>query len=427
MHEAHEETKRPPLYSWHLAHGAQIGTFAGWTMPLWYPRGAVTEHRINITNAGMFDTSHMSAVAIGGPGAFDLLQLCFTKDLNACVGKKKAPLTPGRCVYGAFLDEQGWVIDDAIVYQIGTENYMTVVNACMGRAIERHLRAHTGGLEVNIADISETVGKFDLQGPLSAKILMKVLKDPENVLRDMAYFSFEGNFEAEPGSAETVLKDGTSILLSRTGYTGEFGFEVFVNRAHVSRVWDTIWHAGRDFGALPCGLAARDSLRTGACLPLSHQDIGPWPFINHPWSFALPYNEDCTAFTKKFIGDRVLELRDKAEHTYAFVGYDPRKVSIHDRAVVHDSRGNQIGIVLTCVSDMSIARYNGTIYSIASPAKPDNFKPRGLSCGFVKVRPRLVAGQEVELKDSRRRIKVMIVEDIRPDRSARCPIQQMMR
>ncbi len=427
MHEADEEAKKTPLYPWHLAHGAKMGTFAGWSMPLWYPSGGVTEHQINITNAGMFDTSHMSAVTISGPGSFDLLQLCFTKDLNACVGRNRAPLSPGRCVYGAYLDEQGWAIDDAIVYQTGTANYITVVNAGMGTIIADHLRAHAEGLEVSIAEMSETVGKIDLQGPLSAKALIKALRNPKNVLKDMAYFSFKGNFEAEPRSAETVLKDGTPILLSRTGYTGEFGFEIFVNREHVPRAWDTIWNAGRDLGVLPCGLAARDSLRTGACLPLSHQDIGPWPFINHPWFFALPYNENRTAFTKMFIGDRVLELRDKAEHTYAFVGYDPRKVSIHDRAVVLDSDGNEIGVVLTCVSDMSIARYNGAIYSMASPTKPDNFKARGLSCGFVKVRSRLVAGREVELKDNRRRIKVMIVEDIRPDRSARRPIQEMMR
>jgi aminomethyltransferase len=427
MQEAHAEANKTPLYHWHLAHGANMVTFAGWSMPLWYPSGAVAEHQINITNAGIFDTSHMSVVTIEGVGSFELLQLCFTKDLNACMGKNRAPLRPGQCVYGAYLNDEGWVIDDAIVYQMGLDNYMTVVNAGMGTAITDHLKIHVLGSNVRITDLTGNVGKIDLQGPMSVKVLMKLLQDPEKVLPDMAYFSFKGHFDAKSDTANTFLTDGTPILLSRTGYTGEFGFEIFVDRHHIVRVWELILLAGQDLGALPCGLAARDSLRTGACLPLSHQDIGPWPFINHPWSFALPCNENCIAFTKKFIGDRILAIREEAANTYAFVGYDPRKVSIHDPAVVLDARDNEIGVVLTCVSDMAIAWHDGRIYSMASPDKPENFKPRGLSCGFVKVKPRLVAGQEVRLKDSRREIKVMISDDIRPDRTAHCPMQQMMR
>ncbi|MGO9566811.1 MAG: aminomethyltransferase family protein [Desulfomonilaceae bacterium] len=427
MQEAHAEANKTPLYHWHLARGANMVTFAGWSMPLWYPSGAVTEHRINITNAGIFDTSHMSVLTISGAGSFDLLQLCFTKDLNACLGKNRAPLRPGRCVYGAYLDEEGWVIDDAIVYQLGPNNYMTVVNAGMGAAIAAHLKAHGQGSQVRITDLTGNVGKIDLQGPMSAKIMMKVLQNPDKVLPDMAYFSFKGRFDAKTDAADTFLNDGTPILLSRTGYTGELGFEIFVDPNSVVRVWELILHEGQDLGLLSCGLAARDSLRAGACLPLSHQDIGPWPFINHPWSFALPYNDQNAAFTKKFIGDKILAIREKAEHTYAFVGYDPRKVSIHDPAMVVDAGGREIGVVLTCVSDMSIARHNGEIYSMASADKPEDFKPRGLSCGFVKVNPRLFAGQEVRLIDSRREIKVVIADDVRPDRTARRPMQDMMR
>jgi glycine cleavage system T protein (aminomethyltransferase) len=402
-------------------------TFASWSMPLWYPSGAVAEHQINITNAGIFDTSHMSVVTIEGAGSFELLQLCFTKDLNACMGRNKAPLRPGQCVYGAYLNDEGWVIDDAIVYQTGLDNYITVVNASMGAAITDHLKIHVQGTNVRITDLSNNVGKIDLQGPLSAKVLMKVLQHPEKVLEDMEHFSFKGHFDAGSGTSDTFLADGSPILLSRTGYTGEFGFEIFVDRPDIVRIWELILCAGQNLGLLPCGLAARDSLRAGASLPLSHQDIGPWPFINHPWSSALPYNDDHTAFTKKFIGERILAIREEAEHTYAFVGYDPRKVLIHDPAVVLDARGNEIGVVLTCVSDMATARYDDKIYSMASPDKPENFKPRGLSCGFVKVKPRLVAGQEVHLKDSHREIKVMISADVRPDRTAHRPMQEMMR
>jgi aminomethyltransferase len=421
-----EEAKTTYLYDWHTAHGANMVEFAGWNMPLWYPSGAVAEHQVVVTSAGVFDTSHMAVVMIAGPGAFELLQLCFTKDLNACVGKNKTPLTPGRCVYGAYLDEQGGAIDDAIVYQIGPENYMTVVNAGMGGKVSERLRTHARGLNVRVTDLTARVGKMDIQGPQSARVLMRLLKDPETTLINMVYFSFKGHFDEGSPVADTFLREGTPILLSRTGYTGEFGFEIFVDPSKLTRVWEMILDAGADFGVIPCGLAARDSLRAGAALPLSHQDIGPWPFINHPWSFALPYNDDETAFTKGFIGECILKLRDRADHTYPFVGYDPRKVSLNDPAVVLDSGGKEIGVVSTCVSDMAIGRVGNRIYSIASPDKPEQFKPRGLCCGFVRVKSRPFPGQEVELKDNRRKIKVAIVDDIRPHRTARSPIHEMM-
>jgi len=401
-------------------------TFAGWSLPLWYPAGAVAEHQIAVITAGIFDTSHMSVVTIAGSGSLDLLQLTFTKDLRTCVGRNRAPLQPGKCVYGAFLNERGELIDDAIVYQTGKDDYMAVVNASMGAAITDHLIAHSQGADLRIADLTQKVGKMDLQGPISAKILMKVLKNPEVVLQDMAFFSFKGHLDGGFSGSDLFLADGTSILLSRTGYTGEFGFEIFIDPEQLVRVWEMILHAGEEMRLLPCGLAARDSLRAGACLPLSHQDIGAWPFINHPWPFALPYNGEGTAFTKKFIGDKILAFKEKAEYTYAFVGYDPRKVSASDPGIVLDSRGNEIGVVLTCVTDMAIGRHDGRVCSMASPDKPETFKPRGLSCGFVRVRSELAAGQEVELKDNRRRIKVTIVNDIRPDRTARRPIREMM-
>jgi len=423
----HKPQGRTPLYDWHVAHKAAMVEFAGWTMPIWYPSGAVAEHQAVIVNAGVFDTSHMSVVSVSGRGALDLLQLCFTKDLAACIGREKSPLRPGKSVYGAFLNEQGEVIDDAIVFQNSTDTFTVVVNAGMGSKVAAHLESHCDGTGVRIADLTGKVGKMDVQGPMSAKILLRVLKDGPDTLSNMTYFSFKGHYDEASSLADTFLQGNIPIMLSRTGYTGEFGFELFVSPERLVQVWETILLAGGDFGAVPCGLAARDSLRAGACLPLSHQDIGAWPFINHPWPFALPYNEDKTAFTKEFVGDRVLELREKAEHTYPFVGYDPRKVSVHDPAVVLGPGGKEIGVVLTCVADMSIARYDGRIFSMASPDRPADFRPRGLCCGFVRVKSRLSVGQEIELKDNRRQIKVTIVDDIRPDRTARRPMREMIR
>jgi aminomethyltransferase len=213
------------------------------------------------------------------------------------------------------------------------------------------------------------------------------------------------------------LLDGTPFILSRSGYTGEVGFEIFIKPEHTVKAWEAIMEAGRDLGLTPCGLASRDSLRTGAVLPLSHQDIGAWTYINHPWSFALPYNA-AGEFTKSFLGLDAIKKADNPDNTYAYAGFDLRKIDAHD-AVVLNTDGTEIGTVLTCATDMAIGRYEGEIYSSVSEQKPDGLKIRGLSCGFIKVRTELEPGTTLELKDNKRKIKVVIQRDIRPDRTAR--------
>jgi aminomethyltransferase len=421
-----QETKQTALHGWHTSHGANMANFGGYEMPLWYS-SAKDEHLAVLQHAGIFDTSHMAVLLLTGQGAHELLQLCFSNNLDACVGPAKKPLSNGRCVYGAFLDENGEVIDDSIVNKLSDSEYMVVVNAGMGGKIAEHLAVNKGDRQVTINDLTDMVGKIDVQGPMAAKILSQVLAAPEKVFDKFPYFTFKGHFVAVSPLADTVrLNDDTPILLSRTGYTGEFGFEIFVAPEQAVNTWEMICRAGEDFGLTACGLAARDSLRGGAVLPLSHQDIGNWPFIHHPWPFALAFNADQSGFTKAFIGDKALLSATSAAFTYPFVGADLRKVATADPAVVVDANGNEIGTVLTCVSDMGIGLHEGQIVSITSPDQPPNFKPRGLCCGFVKVNAALSPGTALQLKDNRRKIKVTIVEDIRPDRTARRPIREML-
>ncbi len=419
-------TKRTALHAWHIAQGAKMADFGGYEMPLWYS-SAKNEHLSVLQSAGLFDTSHMAAVWVAGPGARDLLQHCLTSNLDACIGRTQKPLVPGRCVYGAYLDAQGRVIDDSIINQLTQNSYMAVVNAGMGGVVAGHFKAQAGTREVTIDDLTDKLGKIDVQGPLAAKILSKVLAAPESVFEKMVYFSFKGHFDpASPLAGGVRLTDGTPILLSRTGYTGEFGFEIFVSAKKVVRAWELIFQAGQAFGLTACGLAARDSLRGGAVLPLSHQDIGAWPFIHHPWSFALPFNADQTAFTKGFMGDQALLAIGEPEYTYAYIGADLRKVSTADPAVVLDTSGTEIGMVLTCVTDMGIGHHQGRLFSIASPGKPHDFNPRGLCCGFIRAKTPLQPGVEIVLKDKRRKLKATVVTDIRPDRTARRPIREML-
>ncbi|MDP4979986.1 MAG: aminomethyltransferase family protein, partial [Desulfobacterales bacterium] len=415
--------KKTRLHGWHVNHGANMAIFGAYDMPLWYPSGAKEEHLVVLTHAGIFDTSHMSVITVKGAGARDLLQVCFSKNLAACVGKDQKPLTPGRSVYGVFLNEAGEVIDDAIVFEAYDSLFMVVVNAGMGGVVSAHLQGYAGGRKAAVVDLSDQVGKLDVQGPQAARIISRIVKRPQEVFAQLPYFSFKGHFNAAlPVSKNVVLTDGTPILLSRTGYTGEFGFELFVAPDKFVDLWQMLINVGQPMGMIPCGLAARDSLRTGAVLPLSHQDIGAWLFKNHPWPFALPYDDTGHGFTKDFVGAVALQRSDSGQYTFPFAGFDLRKVSTADPAAVVDDTQRDIGRVLTCATDMAIGRHEGRIFSIASPDKPADFTPRGLSCGFVKVTKPLMPGQIVRLKDKRRTVEVEIVDDIRPDRTARKPL-----
>jgi len=417
--------KHTPVFDWHKSHGANIVEFGDYLMPVWYG-SAKDEHLAVVTNAGLFDCSHMAAVRVLGPDAYDLLQWCFTRNLDACVGKENAPLTPGKCVYGVFLNERGEAVDDSIVYKFKDDEYLAVVNAGMGGIVAAHLEANKGNRRVQLVDLTDKLGKIDIQGPASIKTMQKVLKTPDAVFDKLTYFSAKGHFDpASQFAGGAQLLDGTPLLVSRSGYTGEVGFELFVEGQHTVRLWERLIEAGRELGVIACGLAARDSLRTGAVLPLSHQDIGPWTYIHHPWPFALPFNPSGDGFTKKFLGSDALEKAKDAPHTLTFVGNDLRKIDAHG-AVVLDAQGSEIGKVLTCATDMAIGRHSGKIYSVATPDKPEGLAIKGLSCGFIKVKENLPPGTTVQLKDRNRAIQVVIETDVRPDRTARKALKNFL-
>ncbi|MDR1921645.1 MAG: aminomethyl transferase family protein [Candidatus Adiutrix sp.] len=396
------------LHGLHVALGGAMVDFGGWEMPLWYSTGAIKEHLAVLNGAGLFDTGHMTVVLAEGPQLRDFLNFAVTRDIS--------DLAPGRAAYGLILDSQGQAVDDCLVYPFTEERFALVVNAGMGPTVIAHMKTLPGADRVKWLDLAGRLAKLDLQGPASFKIFKDLVADAGEVFAKFPYFSFKGDFELEASSVR--LADGAPVLLSRTGYTGELGFEIFLAPERAEAVWRKILEAGRDYGLLPCGLAARDSLRAGAVLPLSHQDIGRWPFINNPWPWALPLDAK-GAFTKKFMGSDALDP-ETADHTLAFVGFDPRKVEVHEAKVIYEDQ--EIGLALTAVADMGIGRVDGRVVGLASPDKPEGFAPKGLVCGFVKVNRRLEPGAIIYLKDARRQLKAEICADIRPGRTARRPL-----
>lgn len=416
------DQKTTQLHDFHVRSGANMALFGNYDMPLWYKTGAKAEHLAVIQKAGVFDTSHMAIVSVQGASGRELIQYCFTKDLECCIGSKHGPLVDGRCVYGVFLNEDGTVLDDAIVYQIQADSYMVVVNAGMGPEIAGRLRSNSRE-DVAVVDLTGTVGKMDIQGPAAAKVLKELFDNPAEVFDGLVYFSFRGGF-AEIGDVGSVrLKDGPNILLSRTGYTGEFGFELYTEVENLDTLWELVLNAGKPFGVIPCGLASRDSLRAGAVLPLSHQDIGPWPFAYNPWLFALPTSPEKEGFTKDFIGRESLEKLSEARYTLPFAGFDPRKIAVNEKSYVEDDQGTRIGTILTCTTDMAIGRVDGEIRSIS---QNEDFAPKGLCCGFVLLEKNYQPGKFIILTDGKRKIKVEIRADIRPSRTARSALKTML-
>lgn len=415
-----DKAKETVLHGWHVEQGANMALFGDYHMPLWYKSGAKAEHLAVISAAGIFDTSHMAAVAVAGEDARSLLQLCFSKDLARCLGG--GPLVAGRCVYGVFLNDDGTVLDDAIVYQLADASFMVVVNASMGAGVTARLTAHGEGITVTVTDLTDRVGKMDIQGPLAAKILSRVVRDAQTVLTVMPYFSFKGGFGPFVPHQAVTLLDGTPLMVSRTGYTGEFGFELFVAIKRLPALWAMILAAGADSGLLACGLAARDSLRAGAVLPLSHQDIGAWPFLNNPWQFALPWGE-AGAFTKNFLGGSALLAGSWNKYTLAFAGFDARKINSGEGSQVISEDGRTIGTILTCTTDMAIGRVAGEIVSVAADR---DFPAKGLCCGFVLLDEPRVPGDQVVLSDGKRKLKVEVRADVRPQRTARRPMREML-
>ena len=241
--------KRTPLYALHRELGAKLIDFGGWEMPVQY-EGILEEHRAVRERAGVFDVSHMGELEITGPGALDTLQRLTPND----VGR----LADGRCHYSAFLTERGTFVDDLLVYRRGADSFLVVVNASNTDKDFLWASSRAGG-STRVENRSDAYALIAVQGPLAAVLVEKVAgEDP----RDLAYYAFR-----------TMRVQGEAALVSRTGYTGEDGFEIYLPPSGAENVFRALLDAGRNDGVRPCGLGARDTLRLEAKMALYGNDI----------------------------------------------------------------------------------------------------------------------------------------------------------
>jgi aminomethyltransferase len=249
--------RRSPLHERHVALGARTAGFGGWEMPLEYPGGTLQEHAAVRDAVGVFDVSHLGKVRVTGAGAVDLVNGVLTNDLRRA--------GPGKAQYTLACDPvTGGVLDDLIAYVFDDDHVFLIPNAANAATVAAMLTeaADTAPGEVTVADEHDRYAVLAVQGPLSDEVL--------TVMGMPAGHDFM--------SFDTAQHGGAEVVVCRTGYTGERGYELVVPADAAAAVWDGIAEAGRqvsDHGARPCGLAARDTLRTEMGYPLHGQDIGP--------------------------------------------------------------------------------------------------------------------------------------------------------
>ena len=241
-----------PLHELHAAHGAKLTEFADWLMPLRYA-SELAEHTAVRTAAGIFDVSHMAEFAVNGSTAGNFLDFALAGSLTA--------LAVGRAKYTMVLAEDGGVIDDLMVYRVDADSYLVVANAANRESVRTALRDRAAGYSVTIRDETESCSLLAIQGPASAAIVESVLPGDQTMAG------------MRNASCARMTVAGIPVLAARTGYTGEDGFELFVDAGRAPELWTSLLAAGAPFGLRPCGLAARDTLRLEAGMPLYGHEL----------------------------------------------------------------------------------------------------------------------------------------------------------
>ena len=243
--------KKTPLYDEHIRLGGKIIDYAGWFLPVQYV-GLIEEHEAVRNNAGIFDVSHMGEIAVKGEDAFDYLQYLLTNDLSK--------LTDNQVMYTFMCYPHGGVVDDLLVYKYNQEEYLLVVNAANIDKDFKWMIDNKKGYNIIIENLSEQIGEVALQGP-KAQVILQKLTDFD--LSELKFFYLK----------RYVNIAGVNTMISRTGYTGEDGFEIYAKGEDIVKVWKSILEAGEEYGLKPAGLGSRDTLRFEASLPLYGHEI----------------------------------------------------------------------------------------------------------------------------------------------------------
>ena len=323
--------KKTPLYDRHVALQGKIVDFSGWALPVYYT-GIIAEHQWTRQSCSVFDVSHLGEIHVSGPGAFQFLQYRLTNDLNK--------LKDGKIIYSLLCDEKGFTLDDILIYQEKADDYYVIVNAGnIARDYEALVKYAPAS--VSVKNHSDETACIAIQGPKSEAILEKLFGFN---LKDLGYYFFkEEKFSNEP------------VWVSRSGYTGEDGFEIFSPNELAAPIWDKLIEAGKKEGVLPAGLGARNTLRLEAGNVLYGNDLDT---STTPLEGGLGW---AVSFTKggfvgrdgllkerengprrKLVGFKMLDKPIAREHYSIFK--DTRKIGVVTSGSFGPSAGCNIGL-----------------------------------------------------------------------------------
>lgn len=346
----------------HKDMGAKMVPFAGFNMPVQY--SGVKDEHINVReHVGVFDVSHMGEFFIKGPEALDLIQYIFSNDASK--------LTPGRAQYGYMPNENGGIVDDLIIYMLGKEEYMLVVNASNIVKDFDWIVSHNT-FEAEIENRSDDYSLLAVQGPKATQVLQKLT---DTNLSDVKFYHFTlGDFA-----------DKSNVIMSATGYTGAGGFEIYFKNEDAEEIWDAIFEAGKEENIKPIGLAARDTLRLEMGFCLYGNDIDD---TTSPLEAGLGW---VTKFTKDFVNAEALQHEKEAGIKNKLVGFelDEKGIPRKDYEIADES-GNSVGRVTSGTMSPLTGKAIGLGYvpvALANPGTTINIMIRNKPVKATVVKP----------------------------------------
>jgi aminomethyltransferase len=337
-----ESLKRTQLYQWHVDHGGRMVPFAGYEMPVQYPTGPIQEHEATRMSAGLFDIDHMGQMEVRGPDAEAFVNRMVTYDVTQMKVKDAH--------YGLFCYADGGCVDDLFIYKLVDEQdgdgrlyFFLAINASNREKDVAWVKNHARGFDVEVKDISEETYMLAFQGPKAPEIMNRLTNAD---LDQMPRFT----------AVQDTILGNVPILLGRTGYTGEDGFELFFPAEQAVNVWEAILKVGEVEGVKPIGLAARDSLRFEACMPLyGHEINAEITPVEAGLNFAISYG-------KEFIGRDALLKQKLEKPARVQVGFEmvDKGVAREHYVVLHD--GKEVGFVSSGMFSPTTRKYLGMAY-----------------------------------------------------------------
>jgi len=334
---------RTSLFGIHKELGATLVDFHGWEMPLYY-KTPIAEHLSVRAASGLFDVSHMGVILAEGPDAERLLQKALVRDL--------AGMPLGRMKLEVMCDESGGILDDLTVYKFSGEKFWLVVNAAPLESDLEWLERQAKGLDVKLSNLRPRTSKLDIQGPNSVQVMEAL---GVSGLQALKFYRF----------LESKIS-GTDCVLSRSGYTGEDGFELYFPKEASEKMWSALMEAGSPLGLVPCGLAARDTLRLEAGMLLYGQDIDREHSI-----LQCPYSR-IVSWEKDFVGKQALLGQRETVISKSLTGFEVvgRGIARPGCKMLHE--GNEAGLVTSAGFSPTLKKGIGLGYINAEHAKPGN-------------------------------------------------------